>query len=50
MDLMDKYLAWSDRLADRFPFGGMGLLIMIVAGIWMVSLLKALIAWYVQPV
>ena len=54
MDLMDKYLAWTDRLADHFPFGGMGFLIAIVGGVWIVSVVRAItsvvIWWYVHPV
>jgi hypothetical protein len=51
MDLMDKYLAWSDNLAEEL--GTLGIIALVVGGIWIVSIIFALInvaAWYFQPI
>ena len=51
MDLMDKYLAWSDNLAEEL--GTLGIILLIVGGVWIVSIITAIInvaAWYFQPV
>ena len=54
MDLLDKYLQWTDSVADNFPFGTLGLLLLTVGILYgtamTLSLIQVWVAWYVQPV
>jgi hypothetical protein len=51
MDLMDKYLAWSDNLAAEL--GTIGVIALVVGGIWIISIMIAIInvaVWFFQSV
>ena len=51
MDLMDKYLAWSDNLAEEL--GTIGVIALVVGGVWIISIMIAIInvaVWFFQSV